>query len=432
MNFLRILMAWCLLLSLAGAERKPLVLISIDGLRPEFYLDSSWPAPCLQRLKQQGCYARSMTSVFPSITYANHASLVTGVSPNRHGIDCNIDFDWQTGPRPGWNWEARRLRSPALWDLARRKGLTTAAFSWPVSVGASVDSLIPEIFFVEGANRGTTEELLRQHSSPGLIDQIQAEHKGPFPISYADWDAWLPGAVDYVNRTRKPDLTLVHMLNLDWTQHRYGPHSPETRQALQNLDRNLEALLQTFDLSQTRVFIVGDHGFLEVRCILAPNRLFHERGWLTARDGKILAWKVLARTNGGSAAIYVKQPSLLAEVERLLRIKGGSRWQVLTRAELDQRHTFPGAALALSVSPGFALNSRWDGPLEQPTERPLGQHGHLPEMLPTGWLMVGPGLPQDHDIGQRVLLEVAPTAGKLLNLDIRGMESPGLELLLQR
>ncbi|MBN9413795.1 MAG: alkaline phosphatase family protein [Candidatus Eremiobacteraeota bacterium] len=405
------------------------MLISLDGLRPEFYLDSRWPAPCLQSLCRQGASARAVTSVFPSITYANHTSLITGVSPSRHGIDCNVDFDWETGPTPGWNWEASRIQAPTLWDLARRGKLTTAAFSWPVSVGARVDYLVPEIFSVPGANVGTTEELLRQTSTPGLLEDIQQQSGLPFPLTFADWDNWLPAAVGYTWRTYKPRLTLIHMLNLDWTQHRFGPDSPETREAVAQLDAALAKIVEQIDLRDTTLMVVGDHGFLGVQSILAPNRLFHDRGWIVSQNGKIKSWKVYARSNGGSAAIYCKDPELLPQVRKLLQQRGVGRWTILEREELDRRRTFPRASLAISVAPGLALGQSVDGPFETPTERPLGQHGHLPELLPTGWIVVGPGVEAGLDLGSRSLLEVAPSVGKVLRLDCSSMEGSPLELL---
>ncbi len=425
---LRVLSFWLLLPLLAAAEPK-VVLISLDGLRPEFYQDSRWPAPCLQSLCRRGAAARGVYSVFPSITYANHTSLVTGVSPAQHGIDCNVDFDWETGPTLGWNWEARRIQSPTLWELARRRKISTAAFSWPVSVGAKVDYLIPEIFSIPGANQGTTEELLRQTSTPGLLDEIQAQSGLAFPLTFAEWDSWLPAAVGYTWRTYRPQLSLIHMLNLDWTQHRYGPDSPETRQCLAQLDACLQQIVDQIDLQDTVLMIVGDHGFLGVETVLAPNRLFYDRGWIQLDQGKIRSWRVYARSNGGSAAVYCKDPGLLPQVRRLLQQKGVGRWTILERDQLDRRQTFPRASLAISVTPGLALGQSVDGPFEVPTERPLGQHGHLPELLPTGWIVVGPGIQEGLDLGSRSLLEVAPSVGKLLRLDCSSMEAEGLELL---
>ncbi|MFN8609316.1 MAG: ectonucleotide pyrophosphatase/phosphodiesterase [Vulcanimicrobiota bacterium] len=412
----------CLLLCARVWAEPDVVVISLDGLRPEFYRDSRWPAPCLQALSRQGASAQAVYSVFPSITYANHTSLVTGVSPLRHGIDCNVGFDWQTGPTLGWNWEASKIRVRALWDLARRRGLKTAAFSWPVSVGARVDYLVPEIFSIPGANQGSTEDLLRRYSTPGLLQEIQGQSDLPFPVSFADWDAWLPSAVGYTWRTYRPQLTLIHMLNLDWTQHRYGPESSETRAALAQLDASLQRIVEQVDLERTVLLIVGDHGFQPVNLVLNPNRLFYDRGWIRMEQGKIKSWKVYARGNGGSAAIYCKEPGLLAEVQRLLEQRSTGRWTVLDRQQLDFRRTFPRAVMAISVPPGLALGQSVDGPFEVKTERTLGQHGHLPELVPTGWIMVGPGIKAGSDLGQRSLLEVAPTVGRFLKLDCSEME----------
>lgn len=420
---------FCLILSGVLAAEPKVVLVTLDGLRPEFYLDSRWPAPCLQGLAQRGAFSRAVYSVFPSITYANHTTLATGVSPLRHGIDCNVDFDWRTGPTLGWNWEAEKILSPTLWELARRRSVSTAAFSWPVSVGAPVDYLIPEIFSIPGANHGTTEELLRQHSTPGLLDEIQAQSGADFPITFAEWDAWLPSAVGYTWRTYQPQLTMIHMLNLDWTQHRFGPDSPETRVAVAQLDGALEKIVEQIDFRDTVLMVVGDHGFLGVNTVLSPNRLFYEQGWIELDKGKITSWKVYARSNGGSAAVYCKDPELLSQVRRLLAEHGAGRWKILEREELDLRQTFARASLAISVAPGLALGQSVDGPFEAPTERPLGQHGHLPELLPTGWILVGPGFPAGLDLGERSLLEVAPSVGRLLQLDCSSMEGRPLELL---
>jgi len=415
--------------AVAESPRSPdVVLISLDGLRPEFCWDESWPAPCLQSLRRRGAAARTLLPVFPSITYANHASLATGVSPATHGIDCNVDFDWETGPKPGWNWEASKLKAPALWQLAEAKGLSCAAFSWPVSLGAAMAANIPEVFHVPGANQGTTESLIRQASTPGLIDEIQGQHPGAFPVTFAEWDAWLPSAVHHVWRTRRPRLTLIHMLNLDWVQHRFGPSANETRQALAQLDRDLERLIAPLDLSQTVLMVVGDHGFLEVEKTLSLNRLFLDQGWIRMSGDRIESWKVLARTNGGSAAILCKSPELMPKVEAVLLSHAGDRYQILTGAELEKRRTFVGARLAVSARPGYAFTASPQAVFEVETPRKLGQHGHLPELVPTTWVMVGPGIPVGRELGERKLLEVAPTIARFLKLDTQTMECPALDL----
>ena len=81
-------------------EQQRVVVISIDAFRPEFYRGAGWDTPNLHRLAHEGASAERMLSVFPSVTYVNHTSLVTGVRPARHGIMANTVFDSVTGPQP--------------------------------------------------------------------------------------------------------------------------------------------------------------------------------------------------------------------------------------------------------------------------------------------------------------------------------------------
>ncbi len=401
-------------------------MLSIDGLRPEFYLDSEhWQAPNLQRLKAQGAWAERMLSVFPSITYANHTALVTGVRPGKHGINSNNAFDMETGPLPAWNWWARLIQVKTLWDRAREKDVSTAAFSWPVSVGGAIDYNVPEIFFVAGANNGTTEQLIRQYATPGLMEVAHPD--GPFPVSFADWDAWLPGAFGRVMERYEPRLTLIHMLNLDRTQHRHGRDAKETHDALTALDAAVGELVKRLDPTDTCLLVVGDHGFQSYTTFIAPNRLFLDKGWLTLREGKLASWRVLAHPNGGSTPIYCKDPALAGEVVELLKEHAPGRYVVLERAELDRLEAFPGALCALSVLPGVANRQDYEKPFEEPTKTTLGNHGHLPEVVPTGLVAWGCGV-KPHPLGTVRVLDVAPTICRLLGLDSAGMEGSPLSL----
>ncbi|HXB08253.1 MAG TPA: alkaline phosphatase family protein, partial [Puia sp.] len=82
------------------------ILITIDGMRPEFYLDPAWPAPNLQHLMQEGAYAIRMRPVFPTVTLPNHTTMITGALPARHGVYYNGPFNpLATGM--AWNFFAR-------------------------------------------------------------------------------------------------------------------------------------------------------------------------------------------------------------------------------------------------------------------------------------------------------------------------------------
>nr|WP_287935683.1 ectonucleotide pyrophosphatase/phosphodiesterase [Algoriphagus sp.] len=135
----------------ANAQNQPsqhVVLISIDGFRPDFYLDPSWPAPNLQEMASQGARAEGVTGVFPSVTYPSHTTIVTGRTPAAHGIYYNSPFE--SGGQTGrWYWETEKIKVPTLWDAVRKAGMKSASFIWPVSVGAPIDYNLPEFWSLD-------------------------------------------------------------------------------------------------------------------------------------------------------------------------------------------------------------------------------------------------------------------------------------------
>src|SRR6266404_7117167 len=107
----------------------PVVLISIDGLRPDFVLEADHydlKIPNLRHLLQQGSYASGVHGVLPTVTYPSHTTLVTGVSPERHGIEANTTFDPLNRNFEGWYWYAEDIKVPTLWDVASDAGLSVA------------------------------------------------------------------------------------------------------------------------------------------------------------------------------------------------------------------------------------------------------------------------------------------------------------------
>src|SRR5690625_2008769 len=77
---------------------KHVVLISLDGSHPKFYMDSTWNAKNLQKLKNKGAFAsKGAKSVFPSLTWPAHTSIITGSNPDGHGVLYNKPFDGRPG-----------------------------------------------------------------------------------------------------------------------------------------------------------------------------------------------------------------------------------------------------------------------------------------------------------------------------------------------
>src|ERR1700688_4959779 len=105
------------------------MLISVDGLKPEAILDASrhgLKVPNLRAFLVNGAYASGVRGVLPTLTYPSHMTLMTGASPARHGIYANTTFDPLDRNEGGWYWYAEDARVATLWSAAGAAGLKTA------------------------------------------------------------------------------------------------------------------------------------------------------------------------------------------------------------------------------------------------------------------------------------------------------------------
>src|SRR5438105_4671922 len=132
--------------------------------------------PTLQQLASEGVCAHAVESVFPALTYPAHTTIVTGALPARHGVWHNRPFE-PGGQSGRWIWEASAIRRPTLWDAVRAAGGTSAAVSWPVTVGAAIDWNVPDIWPIDDSDpmapiRATT-------TPPGLFEELEREATGP-------------------------------------------------------------------------------------------------------------------------------------------------------------------------------------------------------------------------------------------------------------
>ena len=214
-----------------------LVLLSVDGLRPDIYrsAESRHRFPNLLAIEQAGASAEAVESIYPTTTYPAHATIVTGVPPRTHGIYSHLaSLDPTEKARP-WCWFAPVLRVPALWDVARASGRKMAALSWPVSVDAAIDYNIPEIWNPAVADPHRDFDTPARHATPGLFAEV-AEVLMPI-MGKADPDQLRGEAALYLWKHYRPDLLMVHFVWYDSQAHAFGPASPEALAALESADQ---------------------------------------------------------------------------------------------------------------------------------------------------------------------------------------------------
>jgi predicted AlkP superfamily pyrophosphatase or phosphodiesterase len=415
----------------AGATRH-LVIVSIDALRPEFYLDATFPAPALRALVARGAHARAVETVFPTVTYPNHSTVVTGVRPMRHGIAFNVRFD-ALGERGRWYEEAAALKSPPLWEWARAAGLRTASVSWPVTLGARIDHLLPERDYYA---RKEPLDLLRAGVTPGFFALTQVEPDDTMFRNVIRWDDFLTRTAVALIRQAKPNLLLLHLVQADFFQHRGGRDGRDVKPALARVDAHIgqlvSALKEAGIADEATLIVTGDHGFADYDRAVSPNEVLVRaglRGCPKAGEG----WRATAHVAGGAAAVFVKPPAdgeAVRLAESALRAAAAGRYTVLTRRELDDLGAMPEATLAIEASPGFTVDGGCGRGLTRTTRG--GMHGYLPSRptMATGFIAAGAGVRTGVAIDRMRLVDIAPTAARLLGITPPPVEGRLLDELL--
>jgi predicted AlkP superfamily pyrophosphatase or phosphodiesterase len=447
-RFRRALAAALAAVALAGAASAapPLadhvILVSIDGLIPEYYIrpqDFGLSLPNLQALRDAGSYAEAVVGQYPSVTYPSHTSMVTGVRPARHGIISNTRFDPEGGSAQ-WYREAAALKARTLWEVAAASGQRTAALSWPVTVGARIDVLIPESQALTGK---TWLDTMRGMSTPGLVDAVLAQMGGFGETDNQDIakrDRFFAAATVHAIRTHKPNVLMLHLVQTDAAQHRFGRHSPEAKAAFTAVDGHMGEIVRAVEeaglRARTAFVVTGDHGFYRVHSALQPNVVLRKAGLIqTAADGKIQTWQAAA--HGG--AVRLKDPAdraLARRVEGLFRELANGRYRgifrVVDRSELDALGAYPEALLFVEPVDGYMVSGGFDGDEFVSPTATRGSHGYLPDQpaLYTGLILSGAGVRAGLVIPRARQIDVGPTAARLLGLEMGEIEgAPMLGLL---
>jgi predicted AlkP superfamily pyrophosphatase or phosphodiesterase len=431
------LLLFLLLAVTAGRSARPaaVLMISVDGMKPEYVLDADAHAlkvPFLRGLLRDGAYARGVTGVWPTVTYPNHTTLLTGVTPAEHGIYNNLQFDPKHQFAEGWFWYARQIRVPTLWQAAHEAGLSTASVGWPASVGAmAVDTLIPEYWrpFRATADLNPFDaELIAALSRPdGMLERMQAR-LGPYmlgndPNPNGD-EIKTRFAVDIL-RTQKPKFMTIHLSSLDEEEHGHGPFSAEANRQLEVIDGYLAQLSAAFRANDPDgiALVVSDHGFLTLTHRLNLMQAF-TRADLIQPGG---AWKAQPWNAGGVAAIMLHEPvepQTVMQVRELLQgLKSDPNngiADILERDAIKAHGAFPDAFFLVVMQPGYYLINDPTAPLVSEVHGGPGSHGFSPEFpeMRAAFFVAGTGIARHRDLGLIDMRRIAPTVAHLLNVPL--------------
>ncbi len=404
-----------------SAARHKLLVVSVDGFDWRYLRDRDKDGeriPNLRTLMAKGQVADGVTGVWPTITWPSHTTLLTGVPPDVHGILGNRRPRAEGGD---YYWTADLIKVPStLLTCAAAQHLTTAAVTWPVTVGAPLTWNLPEYFQRRNGGSMDTESVASKAVPADLVDQITKDEPS-FPQQWMD-DRTRTLATVWLLKHKQPDLLLVHLVDLDSDQHDLGPFNVPSRATLERTDaligEMMHALPKDYD-----IVVAADHGFERVDHTANLNVLLEQHGM----TGKVRALGGLAVTDDAAVAAFLREESVAGKdgIGRVIPAEELAKYAPSLRGELLAVAPAEHFMFGMGGAPPPADAATHDRPdaakpagpqyLTPPYEK--GNHGFWPvrEDYSSVFILAGPGVKAGH-LGRIEMVSIKDRLANVLGI----------------
>lgn len=361
-------------------EKPYVILISADGFRYDYI--KKYKTPHLNQLAQSGVRAEALIPSFPSITFPNHYTIVTGMYPSHHGLVGNNMYDPKTASRYSMG-NAKAVKDPSwyggvpIWTLAEQQELLTACFYWPGSE-AAIGGKLPTYYYP-------------YNEKIPIANRIQ---------TVVSWLS-LPEA-------ERPHLISFYFPEVDHMGHLFGPDAPETEKAVLFVDSAVNALNQAANKTGLPInfIFVSDHGMTPIK-----------REEALKIPLKVDTSQITVASNGTLVNIHVKDKKNLKAIYNTLQ-SNAAHYQVYLKDKVpasyhynkkDDHYNRIGDILLVAEAPYYFSNNK---------PHP-GAHGYDPYQTPdmqATFIAWGPAFNQGLTIPAFENVHIYPILTKLLGL----------------
>lgn len=368
----------------AKKEESPyVILVSLDGFRYDYIEKHN--AKFLAEFASLGTKAESLIPSYPSVTFPNHYSIVTGMYPGHHGLVGNTMYDRNTEERYSLGnakavTDAKWYGGTPLWVLAEQQGMLSACYYWPGSE-APIQKVLPTYYY--------------KYSEKSDIDSRLVQVK-----------KWLTLPAE-----KRPHFITFYMPEVDHAGHQFGPDAEETTKAVQYVDEAMEKLYTLVKDSglPINLVIVSDHGMLEL-----------DQKTLLKLPFEVDEKEMAVASNGTYVSLFIKDPKKIKTwYDKIKKSIDPKLMEVHLKDNLPQEYHFGSKDDRYNRVGDIVLTAH--APYYF-TNRPLaGSHGFDPakvKEMHALFMAVGPNIKEKNTVKSFENVHIYPMIAQILGLTI--------------
>lgn len=417
-------------------KNKYVIVISFDAVSEED-LQFLSKQPNFSKLIKNGALIKNVESVYPSLTYPAHATIVTGKYPKNHGVINNTVLDFKND-NPDWYWYRKYIKGDTIFDLAEKSGMKTCSILWPVTARSKITYNMPEIF----CTKRYDNQILKSALAGSKIYQVNMNKRFGYLRQGMDepyLDNFATEVAKKTIRELKPNLILLHLIDSDSQKHKYGIENKEVIESLKRHDERLGEIIESLKLAgiyeDSTIIALGDHSQINVNNVIKLNSILMKNDLINVNGNKIKSYKAIAKSCDGSSYIYLKNKNDVETRKKVRDILNELKnkysnviEEVYNNEEIKNLGADINASFMIEAKRGYYFIDDFLGEAIEVIDESSkikhklrASHGYLPsrDNYKTFFIAYGKTIKKGVVLEKGKLINHGPTIAKILDIDLR-------------
>lgn len=417
-------------------KNKYVIVISFDAVSEED-LEFLSKQPNFSKLIKNGALIKNVESVYPSLTYPAHATIVTGKYPKNHGVINNTVLDFKND-NPDWYWYRKYIKGDTIFDLAEKSGMKTCSILWPVTARSKITYNMPEIF----CTKRYDNQILKSALAGSKIYQVNMNKKFGYlrqGMEEPYLDNFATEVAKKTIRELKPNLILLHLIDSDSQKHKYGIENKKVIESLKRHDERLGEIIESLKLAgiyeDSTIIALGDHSQINVNNVIKLNSILMKNDLINVNSNKIKSYKAIAKSCDGSSYIYLKNKNDVETRKKVRDILNELKnkysnviEEVYNNEEIKNLGADINASFMIEAKRGYYFIDDFLGEAIEVIDESSkikhklrASHGYLPsrDNYKTFFIAYGKTIKKGVVLEKGKLINHGPTIAKILDIDLR-------------